>query len=72
MSDFLEIPTIDGHVHVRAVSGFEDQLKLIEQHGFAAINAVCTAARNESSLKGNLVGLLFKGLYPTKYPGTPY
>jgi len=66
MTEFLNVPTVDGHVHLRGSAGIEDQIRLIEQHGFSAINTVCTAVRNEASLAHLPSCLLAKAMYPEK------
>jgi predicted TIM-barrel fold metal-dependent hydrolase len=66
MSNFLDLPIIDAHVHLWSMDGIPEHAKLMDESGFHAINIVCTATRNHTRANQNLMGMLCKALHPER------
>ena len=66
MGEFMDVPIIDGHVHLRGLEGIAEHMKLLGESAFSGIGIVSGAARRASSLRGNSLALLCKAMHPDR------
>ncbi len=67
MGSYEDLPLADCHVHMRGDMVSVDNLRgLMDGCGYDAMALMCIALRDDRGLKTNLLGLLFKALYPER------
>jgi predicted TIM-barrel fold metal-dependent hydrolase len=64
MSEFADVPIIDGHFHFRDAAGLDDLGVVMEAAGFDAINTACLSSIGGASTADNALGILTKLTYP--------
>jgi predicted TIM-barrel fold metal-dependent hydrolase len=64
MSEFADVPMIDGHLHFRDASGLGEIGVLLDEVGFDAINTASLTGRSGETMAQNALGILAKLTYP--------
>jgi len=67
MSEYADIPIIDGHVHSSYPAGIGNLVQVMGDNGLSGINIATTPAGGGRRISQNVVGALFKVEHPGKF-----
>lgn len=66
MEDYLTVPLIDCHIHMRTIASIINQANVMEACNLKAINVASVPTHGGLNINQNVLGALFKALYPDR------